>query len=276
MGFYATSTTCDRVPPKTLTPVSEVSESARRFYNPEMGRWVSRDPIGERAGISLQGFVANEPVNSTDSVGLWVTLDLPATPQKCSEVNRLLDRWALRHNQTLLDHWRSGSGKPLTLNFNRFDFGGYERGFVRFDAFKAAATAGAGVRCGMTATGTYNLAQPQGSNRHAGLESPMIYDYRFWWECSYSAKKVCLFSCCIGITLKINCQFHARDRIDFWNNPWDVFWVPPLYLIHDRLVRACNPRGRGFDVSAEDCSKGRGWATCGGTVLAPSPPTIGE
>ncbi|MEN3943017.1 RHS repeat-associated core domain-containing protein [Prosthecobacter sp. SYSU 5D2] len=40
-----------------------------RYYSPEMGRWISRDPIGERGGINLYGMVHNDPVNRVDVLG---------------------------------------------------------------------------------------------------------------------------------------------------------------------------------------------------------------
>jgi RHS repeat-associated protein len=39
-----------------------------RYYDPVTGRWPSRDPIGERGGVSLYAFVGN------DGVSLWDTL----------------------------------------------------------------------------------------------------------------------------------------------------------------------------------------------------------
>lgn len=44
-----------------------------RYYNPSTGRWLSRDPIGERGGANLYGVVANSPVNHWDYLGLaWM------------------------------------------------------------------------------------------------------------------------------------------------------------------------------------------------------------
>jgi uncharacterized protein RhaS with RHS repeats len=43
---------------------------ASAFYNTETGRWLSRDPIEERGGINLYGFVGNDPVNNSDYLGL--------------------------------------------------------------------------------------------------------------------------------------------------------------------------------------------------------------
>lgn len=40
-----------------------------RFYDPVMGRWPSRDPIGEEGGINLYGFVGNDGVNWRDFLG---------------------------------------------------------------------------------------------------------------------------------------------------------------------------------------------------------------
>jgi RHS repeat-associated protein len=40
-----------------------------RSYNPELGRWPSRDPIGERGGVNVYAFVANEPIAAIDPLG---------------------------------------------------------------------------------------------------------------------------------------------------------------------------------------------------------------
>ncbi len=44
-----------------------------RYYQPETGRWLSRDPIGERGGENLYGFVRNTALNGWDLLGLTVT-----------------------------------------------------------------------------------------------------------------------------------------------------------------------------------------------------------
>jgi hypothetical protein len=41
-----------------------------RYYDPATGRWPSRDPIEERGGINLYGFVGNSPLNRWDYLGL--------------------------------------------------------------------------------------------------------------------------------------------------------------------------------------------------------------
>jgi RHS repeat-associated protein len=40
-----------------------------RYYDPVTGRWPSRDPIGERGGVNLYGFVGNDGVNQWDYLG---------------------------------------------------------------------------------------------------------------------------------------------------------------------------------------------------------------
>jgi RHS repeat-associated protein len=44
-----------------------------RYYNDTTGRWPSRDPIGERGGLNLYGFVSNHPTYSVDRLGksIW-------------------------------------------------------------------------------------------------------------------------------------------------------------------------------------------------------------
>jgi RHS repeat-associated protein len=41
-----------------------------RDYDPNLQRWIQRDPIGEQGGINLYQFVGNKPVNAVDPQGL--------------------------------------------------------------------------------------------------------------------------------------------------------------------------------------------------------------
>ena len=48
------------------------TQQASAVYNPQTGRWLSRDPIEEEGGLSLYGFVANTPINAADHLGLVI------------------------------------------------------------------------------------------------------------------------------------------------------------------------------------------------------------
>lgn len=41
-----------------------------RYYSPELGRFLSRDPIGEAGGMNLYAFVNNNPANAVDALGM--------------------------------------------------------------------------------------------------------------------------------------------------------------------------------------------------------------
>jgi len=45
----------------------------KRYYGPVDGRWLSKDPIGEKGGLNLHGFVGNDGANWTDYNGLLIT-----------------------------------------------------------------------------------------------------------------------------------------------------------------------------------------------------------
>jgi hypothetical protein len=55
---------------KCLLLLIAFSNLAHAFYDPGQGRWLSRDPIEEEGGVNLYGFVANDGLNTTDSMGL--------------------------------------------------------------------------------------------------------------------------------------------------------------------------------------------------------------
>ena len=42
-----------------------------RFYSPMLQRWINRDPIEEKGGLNLYGFVENSSISSYDAYGLW-------------------------------------------------------------------------------------------------------------------------------------------------------------------------------------------------------------
>jgi RHS repeat-associated protein len=44
----------------------ETSSYNYRYYNPELGSWLSRDQVSEKGGLNLYGFVGNKSVNQTD------------------------------------------------------------------------------------------------------------------------------------------------------------------------------------------------------------------
>ncbi len=44
--------------------------SGYRYNNPELGRWINRDPIGEAGGSNLYVFVGNDGVGKFDYLGL--------------------------------------------------------------------------------------------------------------------------------------------------------------------------------------------------------------
>ena len=66
MGFSPTK------PPKpqTRTRKNRVQISGYRFYSPRLGRWLNRDPIRERGGLNVYGFVGNDPVRRIDFLGM--------------------------------------------------------------------------------------------------------------------------------------------------------------------------------------------------------------
>ena len=43
-----------------------------RYYNPELGRWISRDPIEEQGGYNLYGMIGNNPLLGWDDLGYAV------------------------------------------------------------------------------------------------------------------------------------------------------------------------------------------------------------
>ena len=65
---------CERLEsPTQKTAYSRFSHtvvSISRYYSPEIGKWISRDPIEEEGGLNLYRMVGNDAVNAWDKLGL--------------------------------------------------------------------------------------------------------------------------------------------------------------------------------------------------------------
>jgi RHS repeat-associated protein len=55
-----------------------------RFYEPNLQRWVNRDPIGERGGLNLGRFSGNSPLNKYDPYGHFVGAVIVGSVLICS------------------------------------------------------------------------------------------------------------------------------------------------------------------------------------------------
>ena len=64
-----------------------------RAYDPALGRWLSRDPLGEGDDLNLYGYAYNDPVNYFDPFGLQnnankLTQNLPGPQRRPSGPRR--------------------------------------------------------------------------------------------------------------------------------------------------------------------------------------------
>jgi RHS repeat-associated protein len=57
--------------PTPTTTASGVHYYGYRYYSPELGRWPSRDPIGEQGGRHLYSFTGNNAIGRIDAFGLF-------------------------------------------------------------------------------------------------------------------------------------------------------------------------------------------------------------
>jgi len=87
-----------------------------RAYDPGAGRWLSRDPVGEREGINAYAYADNDPLNEMDLDGLWPTGAYGSENVHGNSINRVLgslpqsDRDILIKQQLIVDEDQSAEG----------------------------------------------------------------------------------------------------------------------------------------------------------------------
>jgi hypothetical protein len=84
-----------------------VTHYGYRFYDPETGRWPSRDPIQEKGGINLYGFVRNNTINGFDIKGLDEFV-----PDKSGKHGGCHVDWYDKNGKNLGRFRKDGSGIP--------------------------------------------------------------------------------------------------------------------------------------------------------------------
>jgi RHS repeat-associated protein len=72
-----------------------------RWYSPSLGRWINRDPIEEKGGMNLYGFVGNDGVNWVDLFGLSGS-----------------DYLACRDEMVLTGYWPTSDGDHIPVDDN--------------------------------------------------------------------------------------------------------------------------------------------------------------
>ena len=73
-----------------------------RYYNPQTGRWLNRDPIGELGGVNLYVYSRNSPIDTIDLLGLE-----PLTDEIMGEILEDIDKITAEVDALNLD----GNGK---------------------------------------------------------------------------------------------------------------------------------------------------------------------
>jgi len=61
-----------------------------RYHNPELGRWINRDPAEETLGLAQYGFVESAPIIKYDVLGLWSSLGL-SFRTLCDDIIGMID-----------------------------------------------------------------------------------------------------------------------------------------------------------------------------------------
>ncbi len=82
-NYYTASCTASQSSDATMM-TRDNNYYAMRYYSTDLGRWISRDPIGIKGGLNVYGFVHNNGIGKIDVIGLQSKTPplIPPTPPK--------------------------------------------------------------------------------------------------------------------------------------------------------------------------------------------------
>ena len=119
--------------------------TASAHYNPQLGRWLSRDPMGEAGGFNLYAYCGNDPVNRHDPLGLaaMVVIRIPEAYERA----RMYWEWSQQTKSglyygTKLVKGFDNSGNPssrwlLAQRLNGGNLNGHRYGEGKFSGTEA-------------------------------------------------------------------------------------------------------------------------------------------
>ncbi|MEM5789899.1 MAG: RHS repeat-associated core domain-containing protein [Syntrophobacteraceae bacterium] len=84
-----------------------------RYYDPETGRFLTRDPIGYSGGMNLYGYVGGNPVNWVDPLGLMKLTSLSEYP---TAIAVAIAQGNFKYAAELIDDIAGWGGKFLQLS----------------------------------------------------------------------------------------------------------------------------------------------------------------
>ena len=89
-----------------------------RDYSAKLGRWTSRDPIGEQGGANLYVFVDDDPINEVDPYGMRSRRK--RSPDRGETRRRFwINGYFDSKGWELFSHWIWGEGEDLLFDFNQ-------------------------------------------------------------------------------------------------------------------------------------------------------------
>ncbi len=240
------------VAPATSTP--GMRYYGYRYYNPEMGRWVNRDPIEEQGGIAVYSFVFNSPVLLIDMLGHFaippIRFTLPADPDKCNLIDLLISAGSViedgrisgNPNQRLWRAWRDGDASAV-VTFDEFDAGRVKRDEMerRIDSVAEGGARGAADALPCDSSSVYLRGSTSAHRELSHVR--MITNWAYRMHYAFTIIKSC--SPCCETRVLARWTHKGWDDVDFndgasfsgtteWNG------VRIEVRIDDALVNRCN------------------------------------
>ena len=87
-----------------------------RYYSPQLGRWIKRDPIEEQGGVNLYGMVTNNGISLVDNLGYSLASELLfPTLDDVTDIPAIMRANGMFIGATLMEKWLSTPNSPTQI-----------------------------------------------------------------------------------------------------------------------------------------------------------------
>lgn len=201
---------------------------------PSLGRWLSRDPIEEKGGLNLYGFVNNDSVNYVDMIGRQTWIPYPRPGCCVSDPIDNADPTIIDTQSDAFKAWHLGKGGTYPVSQGIIDDIRDESNYRHFLSMAFLLNARGWAQCGKNGKYSSDKVHSDVFQTWNDVIGRIIVTAsgRCSWKCEKEYKSFfCGCGCVCDVVCVVNVEF--KDEYDFTPHKDDPWYKRTMDVIDD-------------------------------------------